>query len=95
MDLTSDLTMTELAQRLDRPRGKVSLANRLRKVLRLELAKWVLLNEFARPLPSQPPDLAYRIEDLHIEHSGLRAMDDAISTAGGLRQQDLTEALTL
>lgn len=82
IDLFPDLSVADLRARLARPRGKASRANHLRKVLRLDPARLALLNEFARPLPD---DLAPLLKALPIVHSGLRPIDEAISTAGGLR----------
>ncbi|HAR53106.1 MAG TPA: aminoacetone oxidase family FAD-binding enzyme, partial [Roseovarius nubinhibens] len=69
-----------------------SLANHLRRTLRLDPVKQALLMEFARPLPA---DLAPRVKALTISHDGPRPMDEAISTAGGLRFDALDEGLML
>ena len=55
---------------------------RLRKALRLEGARAALLNEFGRPFTA---DIAHIIKALPVRHAGLLPMDEAISTAGGLR----------
>ena len=92
LDLAPDLTLDQLRARLARPRGKTSLTNHLRKTLRLDPAKIALLMEFARPLPDDP---APRIKALPIPHAGPRPMDQAISTAGGLRFDALGPDLML
>ena len=81
-----------MRERLARPRGKESLSNHLRKVLRLDPVKLALLQEFARPLPD---DLAPTLKRLPLRHLGLRPMDEAISTAGGLRFDALDAGLML
>ncbi len=92
LDLAPDLSEARLRDRLSRPRGKSSLSNHLRKTLRLDPAKQALLMEFGRPLPD---DLAPLLKALPIAHSGLRPMDEAISTAGGLRLDALDADLML
>ncbi len=82
LDLTPDLTEVEIAGRLASRRSKDSLSSALRKVLKLDPVKVALLNEFARPFGD---DLASRIKRLEIKHNGPRPMEEAISTAGGIR----------
>jgi hypothetical protein len=95
LDLAPDLDAGQLTARLARPRGKASLANHLRKVLRLDAARIALLNEFARPLPSDPAALARILKALPVRHAGPRPMAEAISTAGGVRFAALTPDLML
>ena len=95
VDLAPDLSLADLAERLSRPRGKVSLSNHLRKVLRLDPVKRALVMECARPLPADPEALAERIKALEISEQGLRPMDEAISTAGGLIRSALDDHLML
>lgn len=93
IDLFPDLTPQVLATRLA-PRGKDSMANRLRKA-GLGPAHIALVQEFARPLPDQAPDLADRLKGLEILHQGPRPMDEAISTAGGIARSAVDEGLQL
>ena len=72
--------------------GKQSLSNLLRKRLKLDPAKVALLSEFGRPFPD---DLAPLIKALPINHQGSRPMDEAISTAGGLWFDALTDDFML
>ena len=95
LDLLPDLTVEEVTRRLQRPRGKASLSNHLRKVLKLPPVQIALLQEFARPLPQDPAELAALIKALPVRHQGLRPMDEAISTAGGVCHDALDEALML
>ncbi len=94
LDLLADLPLSEVATRLAKPRGKASLGNHLRKVLRLDKARLALLNEFGRPLP-QGEKLAHLLKALPIGHQGLRPLNEAISTAGGVRFSDLDQGLML
>jgi predicted flavoprotein YhiN len=95
LDLLPDLTVEEVTRRLQRPRGKASLSNHLRKVLKLPPVQIAILQEFARPLPRDPEELAALIKALPVRHQGLRPMDEAISTAGGICHEALDEALML
>ena len=92
IDLAPDLPEAEVRARLARPRGRASMANHLRKTLGLSPAKQALLMEFARPLP---PDPAPLIKALPVRHLGPAPLDQAISTAGGLRFDALDDALML
>lgn len=92
LDLLPDLSEAEIRARLARRRPKESLANALRKTLRLSPVKQALLMEFARPLPADPAPL---LKALPVPHAGPRPMDEAISTAGGLRFAALDPGLML
>jgi len=54
-----------------------------------------LLMECVRPLPDDPAELAAVIKFLPILHAGLRPMDEAISTAGGVPFAALDTGLML
>ena len=92
VDLMPDSTEDQVRARLSRPRGKASLTNHLRKALKLDPVKIALLMECARPLPD---DLTPLIKSLPIRHDGPRPLDQAISTAGGLRFDALDHTLML
>jgi uncharacterized flavoprotein (TIGR03862 family) len=92
LDLLPDWTAQEVAARLSRPRGRATLANHLRKTLRLDGVRLALLNEFRRPFPD---DLGPLLKALPLRHTGPRPIDEAISTAGGVRFEALDEGLML
>lgn len=92
LDLAPDLSEEAIRRRLARPRGKASLGNHLRKSLRLDPVKQALFMEFGRPLPE---DLAPLIKAVPVRHEGPRPLDEAISTAGGLRFETLDDGLML
>ena len=92
LDLLPDLSENDIRSRLAKGGKKQSLSNRLRKTLKLDPAKIGLLNEFARPLPV---DLAPVLKNLPIPLAGPRPLDEAISTAGGVRFDQLTDTLML
>ncbi|MCG6904274.1 MAG: TIGR03862 family flavoprotein [Rhodobacter sp.] len=94
VDLLPDRTPDQVAKRLAGPRGKATLANHLRTTLRLGPAQIALLMEFARPLPAGGT-LARLIKALPLRHAGPRPLDEAISTAGGVRWDCVDQALML
>ncbi len=82
IDLLPDWDVARVRTALDKPRGKNSLSNHLRKVLKLAPAQIALLSEFGRPFPD---DLAALIKALPLTLIGPLPMDQAISTAGGVQ----------
>ncbi|NVO57638.1 TIGR03862 family flavoprotein [Rhodobacteraceae bacterium B1Z28] len=94
-DLMPDVTQDEIAARLSKSRGKASLSNHLRKVLKLGPTRAALLMEFGRPIPDSPQALAQMIKSLPVRHAGLRPMDEAISTAGGVPRTAVDDGLML
>lgn len=95
IDLAPDLHVGAITQKLSKPRGKATLTNHIRKSLKLDAAKIALLQEMATPLPKGPAPLAALIKALPIRHDGLRPMDEAISTAGGVTQAAVDGALMI
>ena len=78
-DLVPDLEAGEIARRWSASRGKDSVSNSLRKRFKLDAVKIALLNEFARDNP------VVSLKSLDVPVSGVAPLDEAISTAGGLR----------
>lgn len=95
LDLLPDLSVPEVTARLQKHRGKASLANHLRKTLRLTPVQIALAQEMARPLPDGLRAMARVLKAVPITHAGLRPLDEAISTAGGVPFAALDEALML
>ncbi|WOI53747.1 TIGR03862 family flavoprotein [Parvularcula sp. LCG005] len=96
LDLVPDLTPAQLRDRLARPRGKQSLGNHLRKALKLSPVKRALLNEFTpREVMADSERLATVIKALPITVTAPAPMDDAISTAGGVRFSALNDGLMI
>lgn len=92
VDLRPDWPVEKLRDALKKPRGKASLSNHLRKVLKFSPVQMALLSEFGRPFPD---DLAPLIKALPILHQGPRPLDEAISTAGGVKFSALNDQLML
>lgn len=95
IDLLPDLSVPEITARLSKPRGKASLKEHLRKTLKLPPAQIALMQEMARPLPDGLRALARVIKALPINQAGLRPIDEAISTAGGISFGALNENLMI
>jgi hypothetical protein len=95
LDLLPDQRVEALAEKLEQPRGKMSMANFMRKSLKLDTAKIALLQETARPLPLNAKALARLLKALPIRHTGLRPIDQAISTAGGVGFDGVDDTLML
>lgn len=91
LDVLPDLSHAEIAARLGQARPGDSLTNRLRKALRLSPVKLALAMECAR----NARDMAGALKALPVPLDGPRPMDQAISTAGGLRFAALDAGLML
>src|SRR5690606_34884059 len=94
LDLRPALSRPALTDRLSRPRGKDSLSNWLRKVVRLDPAAIALLRETG-PLPTEPGPLAARIKALPLTLTGVQGLTRAISSAGGVSLNAVDERLML
>lgn len=90
VDLLPDLSRDALSAKLTRKTAKQSAANWLKTALRLPPAKTALFFEMA-------PDRGdlRTLKSLPITHAGLRPLDEAISTAGGVQRTALTGDLML
>lgn len=95
LDLLPDLSLEAVTDRLAKPKGKASLSNHLRRALKLSPVAQAILREFGHPLPDDPTRLANVIKAIPIRHAGLRPMDEAISTAGGVSFDALDGTLML
>ncbi len=94
LDLLPTRSLKEVTGLLSRPRGKMSISNFLRRTLKLGPVKTALLMEFGRPLP-EGEQLAHLLKALPVRHSGPRPIDEAISVAGGVAWQALSDDLML
>lgn len=95
IDLAPDLDAAAIRARLAAQPRKQSRGNRLRRALRLAPAKQALLAACGGPPTADDAGLAQRIKALAVPHDGLRPLDEAISTAGGLRFAALDAGLML
>lgn len=90
IDLRPDIPAETLERRLHAPRGGQSLANFLRKAVKLSPVEINLLREaHGLDLPAEPAALAAAIKAAPIALTGVQPMDRAISAAGGVRFESL------
>lgn len=96
LNLKPDLPQEALRQRLAQRRRGTTLASFLSSALRLGPPVPTLLREVGpATLPASPDELAHLLTHLPLPVSGLRPLDEAISTAGGVAWQELDEHLML
>lgn len=96
LNLKPDLAPDALRQRLGQRRSGTTLASFLSSALRLGPPVPTLLREVGpATLPSTPDELAHLLTHLPLPVSGLRPLDEAISTAGGVAWEELNEHLML
>ncbi len=93
IDLLPDQNVETLQSKINAQSTKTSLANVLRKALKLDAAKSALVMEFARS--TSRATLAQTVKSLPIPYTGTAPIDLAISVAGGVRQADLTNDFML
>lgn len=95
LDLAPNRDVPRLTEDLAKPRGSQSAANHLRKQAGIEGAKSGLLREvLGKELPP-PAVLAAAIKDLPLRLTATRPLDEAISSAGGVRFESLDGYLML
>ncbi|MFU8816290.1 MAG: TIGR03862 family flavoprotein [Pseudomonadales bacterium] len=90
LDLSPDRSEAQLTEALSRPRGKASLATRLRKAAGLTGVKAALLRErLDAAAAADPARLAALIKALPLHLHGPRPIAEAISSAGGVALGEL------
>jgi hypothetical protein len=96
LDLLPDHAKQRIATALAKPRGSQSLARHLKRQLGLEGVKVALLHELADAAKLHDPiALAAAIKALPIRLLRPRPLDEAISSAGGVRFEALDDQLML
>ncbi|MFM2044218.1 MAG: hypothetical protein RLY86_2794 [Pseudomonadota bacterium] len=96
LDLKPDLTEAQVAGKLGRASAGESLPNRLRKALTLGPPAGALIREFAPAADlGTPGRLARMVKALPVVLTGVRGLDRAISSAGGIRLDELDGNLML
>lgn len=96
VDLLPARDLAWVAQELAHPRGTRSLATHLKTRLKLDGVKAALLWEGVdRRVMDDPAQLAARIKALPITVQRPRPIDEAISSAGGVRRDALDDGLML
>ncbi|MBF8756933.1 TIGR03862 family flavoprotein [Pseudomonas guariconensis] len=96
LDLLPDRPVDKIVQALAKPRGSRSMAKHLHGQLGLDGVKAALLRELTDQATFAAPEaLARAIKALPIELVRPRPLDEAISSAGGVRFEALDEGLML
>lgn len=93
LDLKPDWSETRLAEALARPRGSRTLSHHLERAAGLKGVAAGLLRELAAPLPDAAAELAARVKALPLPLLGPRPLREAISAAGGVAFESLTDDL--
>ena len=94
LDLLPQHTLEQVLAETRRPRGTRSLSTHLKSRLHLQGVKMGLLHELLTPAQLDDPDvLAGFIKALPVVISATRPLDEAISTAGGVRFESLDAGL--
>jgi predicted flavoprotein YhiN len=94
LDLLPDLPLERVLAEVSHPRGSRSLSSHLKSRLGLEGIKMGVLHEVcSKEGISQPETLAKAIKALPLHLVAARPLDEAISTAGGVLFEVLTEDL--
>jgi uncharacterized flavoprotein (TIGR03862 family) len=96
LDLRPDKTEAELLDRLNAPRGSRSLTKHLQSTLNITGVYLALLYEFVPKAElSNNTSLARAIKHIPIELNQARPIDEAISSAGGVRLDQINEKFML
>ncbi len=96
LDLVPDHSADWVLMQLQKPRGKNSLSNFLRKQLHLTPVKIALLRELTSREEFEHPELLARaVKKLPIQLKASRPIDEAISSAGGVALTELNANLML
>ncbi|PIK70079.1 hypothetical protein CS379_26525 [Methylobacterium frigidaeris] len=95
VDLRPDLDVAALARRIAGARAKESRATVLRKAAALSPLAAGLLREAERNLPAEPGALAALIKAVPLRLTGLRPIERAISSAGGVAFAGLDDRFML
>ncbi|HBX38069.1 MAG TPA: aminoacetone oxidase family FAD-binding enzyme [Pseudohongiella sp.] len=96
LDLLPDLSTVQIRQKLNKPQGKMSRSNYLRKRLGLDGVKSALLRELVTGSAEQDVvTMALAAKQLSLRVKGMRPLDEAISTAGGVHGAALNQDLML
>ena len=87
IDLVPDLSLADVAKRWTEKSRKETLTRFLKRGLKLPAIKVALFHEVMHG--QQTEDTVGAIKSLPLTHTGPRPMDEAISTAGGVRFENL------
>ena len=96
IDLLPDLSPERIRKKLEKVKGKKSLSNYLRKTLSINKVKFRLMKELLSQeqfsCVIENPEI---LKNLSIEISGIRPLEEAISSAGGVSLEELDNNMML
>lgn len=96
LDLAPGRNETRIARDLSRQSGKTSLSNRLRKAAGLDAVKAALVREFSSTdMLADPGKLAAFVKALPVPVDKPRPIEEAISSAGGIRLDGVDDSWML
>lgn len=96
IDLIPEKSTAELLERVSKARGKNTLANHLRKTIKLNGVKTGLLREFTQPDKlKSATHLVDAIKSIKIRITESQLIDRAISSSGGISFEELNEKLMI
>jgi len=96
LDLAPDKTIDRVIAEVAHPRGARSLSSHLQSRAGIKGVKMALLHEILSPVQlNDPVKLAHAIKSLPVTLAAPRPIDEAISSAGGVRFEALDEHLML
>ncbi len=96
LDLMPDLTEVQLAERLSKPIGKMTMTQFWRRQIGLEGVKLALVrDQVPKPLWIEGCAIAHAVKNLKITIQGMQPLDEAISTVGGVSRIAVNDALML
>jgi predicted flavoprotein YhiN len=96
LDLLPDMTAEKVLAEVRHPRGSRSLSSHLKSRLHIEGIKAAILNELlSKAQMNDPAQLAAAVKALPITLLAARPIDEAISSAGGVRFEAMDQHLML
>jgi uncharacterized flavoprotein (TIGR03862 family) len=96
LDMAPDRSETWLAENISKPRGSRTISSHLEKTVGIKGVKAGLLREFVSKEDfANAGKLAHAIKQLQIPLIATRPLDEAISSAGGIKFESLDEHLML
>ncbi len=96
LDLAPDQSTAQLKAGLHNARASLSLSEKLKRVAKLSPVKLALFYEGISPeIRSDLDKVAQRVKALALRFDGMRPIDEAISTAGGVDCMQLTQDLMM
>jgi uncharacterized flavoprotein (TIGR03862 family) len=93
IDLKPDLSEDEIAKKIEQQPSKASLSNCVRKALGFEAEVFILLKELHPNLKKE--EVPKIVKNLKLSLCGIRPLDEAISTSGGVLFNEVTEFFEL